>query len=244
MHTVMELRRYTLHPGARETLIELFDRELVEPQEAVGLQVLGQFRDLDEPDSFVWLRGFRDMAARARGLAAFYGGPVWREHRDAANATMVDSDDVLLLRPALPGSGLVLDPAGRRPPGADDGGRGLVVVTVYPLATDTASGFPAFFASGFEPVLRAAGARIVGSYRTEHSPNDFHALPVREGEEVFVTLAQFEDVGAYERHLAALECTAAWRDRFAPALRERLDGPPTVSRLTPTARSLLGGRSR
>ena len=51
---VVELRRYALHPDDRETLIELFDRELVETQEAVGMDVLGQFRDLDDPDSFVW----------------------------------------------------------------------------------------------------------------------------------------------------------------------------------------------
>ena len=35
-------------------------------------------------------------------LAAFYDGPVWRAHRDEANATMIDSDDVLLLRPWQP----------------------------------------------------------------------------------------------------------------------------------------------
>ena len=64
-------------PRARETLIGLFDRELVESQETVGVAVLGQFRDLDDPDAFVWLRGFADMDARRRGLEAFYGGPVW-----------------------------------------------------------------------------------------------------------------------------------------------------------------------
>jgi hypothetical protein len=38
---IVELRRYALRPGARETLIALFDRELVETQEEVGMQVLG-----------------------------------------------------------------------------------------------------------------------------------------------------------------------------------------------------------
>ncbi|MEU0397925.1 hypothetical protein ABZ208_35265 [Streptomyces sp. NPDC006208] len=38
------------------------------------------------------------MTRRRRSLEAFYTGPVWRKHRDAANATMIDSDDVLLLR--------------------------------------------------------------------------------------------------------------------------------------------------
>ncbi|MDX6763979.1 NIPSNAP family protein, partial [Streptomyces sp. F8] len=102
---VIELRQYTLRPGRRDDLIELFDGELVEPQEEEGMAVLGQFRDLDDPDRFVWLRGFPDMAARHDALAAFYGGPVWARHRDRANATMSDSDDVLLLRPLAHGTG-------------------------------------------------------------------------------------------------------------------------------------------
>lgn len=73
---LVELRQYTLHPGERDSLIELFDREFVEPQEAAGMAVMGQFRDLDAPDRFVWLRGFADMDGRARSLAAFYDGPV------------------------------------------------------------------------------------------------------------------------------------------------------------------------
>ena len=88
---VVELRQYTLVPGARETLIELFEREFIETQEAAGMTVIGQFRDLNNPDRFVWLRGFSDMDARATQLQAFYSGPVWKAHRDAANATMIDS---------------------------------------------------------------------------------------------------------------------------------------------------------
>src|SRR5262245_17656726 len=67
---VLELRQYTLHPGMRDTLIDLFDREFVETQEDVGMRALGQFRDLDAPDRFVWLRGFPDLASRAARLQA------------------------------------------------------------------------------------------------------------------------------------------------------------------------------
>ena len=42
---VLELRRYTVHPGTRDTLVRLFDREFVETQEAVGMRIVGQFRD-------------------------------------------------------------------------------------------------------------------------------------------------------------------------------------------------------
>ena len=102
MSEVFELRQYTLHPGKRDVLIELFERFFIEPQESAGMRVLGQFRDLDDPDRFVWFRSFPDMIRRQEALARFYGGPVWREHRDAANATMIDSDNVLLLRLADP----------------------------------------------------------------------------------------------------------------------------------------------
>src|ERR1700731_96046 len=80
---IVELHQYTLHPGQRDALINLFDREFLDTQEAVGMAVIGQFRDLDQPDHFVWLRGFRNMEARVQGLTAFYGGPVWHAHRDA-----------------------------------------------------------------------------------------------------------------------------------------------------------------
>src|SRR3954470_12682512 len=87
---VVELRQYTLHPGQRDVLIDLFDREFVETQEAEGATVLGQFRDLDDPDRFVWLRGFADMPGRAGALQRFYSGPAWKAGSGRANATMVD----------------------------------------------------------------------------------------------------------------------------------------------------------
>lgn len=126
----MELRQYTLHPGKREVLIELFDREFIESQEELGIEVVGQFRDLDDPNRFVWLRGFRDMPSRARALEDFYGGPVWKEHRQAANATMIDSDNVLLPRLAHPGSGFFI--RNERPRlSAKENAKGLIVASIY-----------------------------------------------------------------------------------------------------------------
>ncbi len=86
---MVELRQYTLHPSRRDDLIELFDREFVETQEAAGMHIVGQFRDLDDPDRFVWIRGFTDMSSRHAALQNFYGGPVWKEHRAGSG---VDDD--------------------------------------------------------------------------------------------------------------------------------------------------------
>ena len=112
---IVELRQYTLHPGKRDVLIDLFDREFVESQEALGMKIIGQFRDLDDPNRFVWLRGFRDMPSRAQALEDFYGGPVWKAHREAANATMIDSDNVLLLHPATSDFGVFVSKVRTRP---------------------------------------------------------------------------------------------------------------------------------
>jgi hypothetical protein len=114
-YPVVELRQYTLRPGQRDVLIDLFDREFVESQEADGMAIVGQFRDLDDTDRFTWIRGFASMPARARALASFYGGPAWKAHSAAANATMIDSDNVLLLRPVTARSGFP-PPAAARPP--------------------------------------------------------------------------------------------------------------------------------
>jgi NIPSNAP len=236
---VVELRQYTLKPGQRDTLIDLFEREFVEGQEHHGMRVLGQFRDIDRPDRFVWLRGFADMASRRQALTDFYGGPVWAANRNAANATMEDVSNVLLLRPATEGSGLDLRGLVRAPVGSARTHAGLVVATVYPLQGASPREFSAFFERSMVPELTRAGARITGRFVTEEAKNDFPKLPVREGERVFTWLAAYESLAAYERHLAALDASPVWRDEIGPELRWHLRGEPEVLRLAPTARSLL-----
>lgn len=238
---IVELRQYTLHPGQRDTLIALFDREFVESQEAVGVKVIGQFRDLDDPNRFVWLRGFRDMPSRARALKDFYGGPVWKAHRDAANATMIDSDNVLLLRPALPTSGFAFEGSDRLPPGADEIPRGLVVATIYYLAAHAGAGLVDFFERTVRPALTETGASVIACFVTESSANTFPALPVREGEPVLVWFMRFLDRGAYDRHVAALSQSQRWQGEVSEALSGRLQRAPEVLKLSPTVRSQLHG---
>jgi hypothetical protein len=67
---VVELRQYTLKPGQRDVLIDLFDRHFIESQEADGMTIVGQFRDRRRPDRFVWIRGFADYAEETRGVGA------------------------------------------------------------------------------------------------------------------------------------------------------------------------------
>ena len=222
-YSVFELRQYTLHPGMRDTLIELFDREFIESQEAVGCQVIGQFRDCDDPNRFVWLRGFADMAARAQALAAFYGGPVWKAHRDAANATMIDSDNVLLLRHVDAGSGIDLAGLPRPPLNATAIPQKPLFITICHLAEPADETFLSAFEDGVAKQLKAVGAPPLGRFVTEAAANNFPALPVREGENVFAWVSR--------QPLPV--------DSLPMAMTARFCAPPQILHLSPTARSRL-----
>jgi hypothetical protein len=230
---VVELRHYTLHPGTFDTLVTLFEREFIEPQEAAGMAVGGLFRDRDRPDRFVWYRGFAGMDGRRAALEAFYGGPVWAAHRDAANATMVDSDDVLLLRPTDPPHPHPA-PTGPRPPvGATGPGTECVAVTTYVHRPDPA--LTSWLTRDVHPLLEdVLGTRVV-TWRTEPSPNDFPRLPVRD-DNAFVWLATFPDEAAHSRARHALDTDPRWRDQVFPRLAAHLRDHRQL-RLQPTPRS-------
>ncbi|WP_136620432.1 MULTISPECIES: NIPSNAP family protein [Mesorhizobium] len=241
---VVELRQYTLKPGRRDTLIDIFDGRLIEGQEDAGMTIIGQFRDLDRPDMFVWMRGFDGMAARKNALTDFYGGPVWAAHRDAANATMIDSDDVLLLKPAWPGAGF--DLAGAQRPSLDTEEKplqnkpltGIVVIQIHHVQ----SGTEADFASRFETetaALMTADARLLAAFVTEHAENSFPRLPVRADENVFLSVTGFDSAEAHARHKAALAASPAWQ-AFWRAARLGLTKPTETLRLSPTLQSLVG----
>jgi hypothetical protein len=209
MEMILELRQYSLVPGRRDELIELFDREFVESQEACGMRILGQFRDLDDPDRFVWLRGFPDMASRLKALNEFYTGPVWKAHSAKANATMVDVSDVLLLRPATPFTGFA---------STDEGS--VFLATIYYRDEPFDERFLAEFDREIGPLLPS---QPLACLQTEHSENNFPALPVRSGENAFVFLTRFDDVAQLD----------GWKHpETIPLARQEL-------RLAPTAGSRL-----
>jgi hypothetical protein len=237
--TVLELRQYTLHPGRRDTLIALFEREFVEPQEDVGAQVIATFRDLDDPDRFVWLRGFADMAARADALTAFYGGPAWQAHRRVANATMVDSDDVRLLRPLACDAGLQAALQPRRPVDAALAADGVFTVTVCRLLKPADDALVHAFDQCVHPWWVGVGGDLLACWVTESAPNNFPRLPIRENEPVIAWLTRFDDEAAQLRHAALLRASGCLE---RPEWRAHLSGEAQQLRLAPTPRSALRRR--
>lgn len=234
---VIELRQYTLHPHKRDVLIDLFEREFIEGQELHGMRLIGQFRDLGNPDRFVWLRGFAGMSGRGRALEGFYSGPVWQAHRNAANATMVDSDNVLLLKPVRVDRGFAAD---ARPLPLRDATAippALIEARIHYLgAAPTQPQLDQV--ESMRAVFEAAGATPLATLVTEPAENTFPRLPVREGEHVVAWFSQFRDRGAYTAYLAALKASPGWRRAEDALLRDAPRGPDVLL-LQPTARSRL-----
>lgn len=213
---IVELRQYRLHPGARDTLIRIFDEHFVEGQERCGMRIIGQFRDLDDPDRFVWLRGFADMQSRTRALEAFYGGPVWKEHAAAANATMIDHTDVLLLKPVAGTAGFRFDPRLRPERESPIVAGGIVVATIEHLAG------PASPDTAAAPE-DASGPEVLARLVTETAKNGYPRLPVREDANVRVIVRSY--AGAPAAQASPIP---------SPGVHRR-----EILRLQPTPRSLL-----
>ena len=225
---VLELRQYTLKPGRRDVLIDLFERHFVESQEAAGMTLVGQFRDRRRPDRFVWLRGFSNMESRHEALEAFYDGPVWAAHRTEANNTMEDSDDVLLLKPARPELAFRMRSGTVTP--SSDGEPSTVLAGIYQMPRPVDAWLVSQFERQVAPILQANGVQIVAVLMTESARNTFTRLPVRQGEHVLVWLGILQDPDRSPAGIDRLTRTMALDNR-----------PVSLLELEPTSRSSLGG---
>lgn len=97
-YPVIEFRRYTTVEGGQAAFSRYFENLFPEAFQQLGALALGQFTERGNPNSFLWMRGFTSWEQRAVVNAAFYYGPVWKEHKATLNGLMTDSDNVLLLR--------------------------------------------------------------------------------------------------------------------------------------------------
>ncbi len=219
---VVELRQYTLHKGQRDVLAKLFLENFVAPQNALGAYVLGAFTDRDDPDRFVWFRGFASMESRKQALEAFYTGDIWRAHRNAANATMLDSDNVLLLCPA-PGATRDWLKSLREAASLD--------VFVHNLKSVDPAHFAQWFFAKGRSRYEAAGLKPEGALITETAPNTWPRLPVRTGESVFVWWSGFPGASAESAWPEHLRTISGWRDGIDEALLPALASKPEVIRL-------------
>ena len=230
---VLELRQYTTRGGQRETLIELFESKFIEPQNAAGASVIGTFRDLDDADRFVWIRAFASMADRRTALESFYKDPNWLANRATAAETMLDTDNVLLLRPAAAGQGFGA-PAPHRA-----NARSVIVATIYYLGGVESQAFSHYFDRTILPQLAVAGVFPIARLVSEESPNNYPRLAIRERERVFVWFGHWTSESAAESFAAHSPLPSGWRDAAPETLLAAFMRKPERLRLSPTRRSPL-----
>ena len=238
---IVDLRMYTHQPNKRDDFIQLFEDQFIESQETVGIEIIGRFYDLDDPNRCIWMRGFNNMPDRKASLTSFYTGPVWKAFRDKCNATLINSHNVLLLRHVHPTSGFALN-ATRPPLGSHTKQDGFMTATIYYFDAPVDADFTDYFENRIKPTVTNAGASVLAYFVTEESLNTFPGLPVREGEHVFVWFAGFLGEEAHQTHLAKLEALPIWKSEISEFLKDHLKGDPEILRLAPTPRSRLTGK--
>src|SRR5207245_5184552 len=93
---IVEVRKYTIKPGLRARFIDCFETRAVPAQRGVGMGILGPLLDLENPDVFVWLRGFPSLEERERMKTAFYEGELWLKELEAIAMPMLERYEVIL----------------------------------------------------------------------------------------------------------------------------------------------------
>jgi hypothetical protein len=230
---VIELRRYAIKPGEREHFTQYFEAYFPEAFQQLGAIAVGQFSERKNPLEFTWMRGFHDMDDRAKINAAFYYGPLWKEHKATLNHMMTDSDNVLLLRPLSPERTVMILPA-VDPVAEPAGATGVVVAEIFSVEPDSIDAFSQQAESTFA-AYRDAGVREVGVLVTLEAPNNFPQLPVRIDGPYLVWLGIVENDKILEARFNPFAAQSQ-KTLFATGL---LRSEPEVVILDPTPRSRL-----
>jgi hypothetical protein len=247
----MELRRYVASKDRVRVLEELFHDENavgrsvgIQQRVSSGLgtdsadvdvywmQNLALLRDVDRPDSYVWLRGHTVMQGNP---APFYLTPTWSLHQEAVGRAGIRSTDAHLLETWTHPAGFLVG----APMTNASAQRGLLVVTVYTVPESKLMQLEGYFTSFVTPLLIATGGRPAASFRSvtgwRYQPHNARAFgptsPLDVG--VFVWFAHFSDAAAHRRHVGALDRDTTWQRRVEPLLREFSTAPVQVWRLEP-----------
>ena len=160
----IEFRRYTSKEGERKHFAQYFESYFPEAMEQTGAIAAGSFFERKNQNGFTWIRGFHTIEARAVENAAFYYGPVWREHRTTLNDLMTDSDNVLLLRPLAPERGVTILPP-VDPVMETAGAHGVVIALIFAIKANSVEMFAKQAESAFASFQEAGHERLVSWLR-------------------------------------------------------------------------------
>ena len=220
---LVEFRNYEVIPSGVGAFVEHFEEHFLASQEELGMDIVGQFRVVDDASRFVWIRRYLAPLSRGASLQRFYTGPVWREFGPRTNELMVDHQHVHLLVPdaSRPAFAATHVPHVERR-GIPREATSTVVAAFYEV--DEPFHLPLAVASAMAvAVADAPAVRELGRLVTAAVRNDFPRLPVHEDTTVALWLL------ADHEHAKA-----------AVSVAESISQPCVqIVRLAPTARSTI-----
>jgi hypothetical protein len=94
---VVEMRTYKIKPGKRTEFLQIFRERSIPAHAEIGMKILGPFLSLEDPDTFFFMRGFPDLAAREPMKDKFYEGPLWKNELENILMPMLEKYEVVLV---------------------------------------------------------------------------------------------------------------------------------------------------
>jgi NIPSNAP protein len=94
---IVEMRTYKTKPGKRAEFLETFRAKSIPAHREIGMKILGPFVSLEDPDTFFFMRGFPDLAAREPMKAKFYEGELWKRELEHILMPILDDYEVVLV---------------------------------------------------------------------------------------------------------------------------------------------------
>lgn len=203
--TSFEIRNYLMQPAKRDHFIDYFEHHFIFSQHEAGMHVLGQFRVIDNPDHFVWIRGYPDRASRFKSLNTFYNSPYWYARRPLTNAMMIDSSHVHLIKPL----GGEVNLTGEHTPHSiaqqladstisiDTGVFGIDFYHAEPEKSEQV-------AIQLREKYQTTGIQVRGIFAADTLPNDFTRHPVIQNAGDFVIISAYESEAVYRQQKASI----------------------------------------
>jgi NIPSNAP protein len=94
---IIEMRTYRTTPGRRAEFLEIFRRNSMPAHAEIGMRILGPFACLEDPETFFFMRGFPNLAARQSMKTRFYEGLLWKRDLEPVLMPMLHTYDVVLV---------------------------------------------------------------------------------------------------------------------------------------------------
>jgi len=97
---IVEMRTYRTKPGRRSEFLEIFRSRSIPAHTEIGMNILGPFPSVEDPDVFFFMRGFPDLPSREPMKAKFYEGELWKGELENVLMPMLEKWEVVVVEDA------------------------------------------------------------------------------------------------------------------------------------------------